>query len=71
MSLREELARRLYKATYPELEPHNASDLWLLIADECIRQMEWARETVPMTKTLAATFRDLVPLTLAPEDWKP
>lgn len=59
--MREELARRLRAVSTPP--PHLGADpgtspFWLSLADECIRQMEWA---------YAKACR---PITLAPEDWK-
>lgn len=45
------------------------------IADECIRQMEWARRNclygpseIPGGSAICLTFN---PISIAPEDWKP
>jgi len=60
----------------------NVVTVWNLVADECIRQMEWARRPdreVEVTQywekgagpapTVIRTSE--LPLTLAPDDWKP
>lgn len=55
---------------------------WLALADECIRQMEWARRKCARPRRddhkdpsmPSAVFHipgTYVDLTLAPEDWKP
>lgn len=80
MTLREELAARLarimnryfgHEGAYPGFD--------LALADECIRQMEWARnectgehwEGDGRDGTRHLVDRSELPLTLAPEDWKP
>lgn len=82
MSLREELADRIEKAWWenqagPPRE-YPANQYWLQAADECIRQMEWARSQaarsdiwINKTASQAATESPNFPLTLAPADWKP
>jgi len=49
---------------------------WLRVADECIRQMEWARkgwlERIDSNGSrFYMTAPPQSPLTLAPDDWKP
>jgi hypothetical protein len=48
---------------------------WRALADECIRQMEWARRTVGAsfgsTPEDRAYLDEHYPLTAAPNDWKP
>lgn len=76
MTLREELALRVSKISDSIMrrpgpttarEAHNA--FTLAVADEVIRQMEWARRG----PHFAATDEDepYPDLTLAPEDWSP
>ena len=74
MSLREELARRLARIC----ETEEDWGLYTTQADECIRQMEWARtrhgekwEGDGRDGTRHIVDLDEEPLTLAPEDWKP
>lgn len=84
--LREEVARRLYRAQTP-LGNHQVpwertaawhQDRFCRIADECIRLMEWARrecnawEVVERSAPWAevAEFEQLVPLTLPPDTWE-
>lgn len=77
LNLRQQLARIIYnlswgRPAYSEValpapvdsNPHAAP--WLAAADECLRQMEWARRNCIYTGT------DPVPppITLAPKDWK-
>lgn len=89
--LREELAKRLYdSATHQNwtLLKDNPSppwdksgsisrEWWRNIADECIRQMEWARRerSLPLWKYSSDQIDNVivgwVPLTLAPPDWQP
>lgn len=77
MTLREELARRMSHATYanpryPDTVYDQDWEMFLYAADECIRQMGWARgETLRMTEELSLSAADDAPLTLAPEDYKP
>lgn len=48
---------------------HNANRLLFLeMADECIRQMEWARRRNPWVDQ---SEYDRSPMTVAPEGWKP
>jgi hypothetical protein len=90
MSLREDLARRLWLVV---TKPDSASVQWdaspngslaeyekapwFIAADECIRQMEWARGIGYRHAELAAQDADYVlkvnspPLTIAPPDWTP
>ncbi len=42
---------------------------WLAQADECIRQMEWARADAGLE--FEPGTDEVPPLTLAPEDWEP
>ena len=79
MSLREELAAVLWEARWKRIETGSGikgnrfpdiddvgQRAWLDVADECIRQMEWARASSP-----GKDYGRTPPLTLAPEDWKP
>jgi hypothetical protein len=45
-------------------------EAWLKTADECIRQMEWARGLY-MKSEGVGPIKVVPGLTLAPEDWKP
>ena len=90
MSLREDLAKRLAKVlngaivraeTTPEGFPGMTRADMGPVADECIRQMEWARqrcgrESAPPTYTEYGSrpihgMGALKTLTLAPPDWNP
>ena len=67
MSLREDLTRRFEELAevYASTEGAPTPDaLRMVYANECIRQMEWARRE---ERELSG---NLLP-TLAPEDWKP
>lgn len=78
--LREALAQKLRSAYLgggsPETDRDDSSD-WLDVADECIRQMEWAfrkgglRGIQDERGTVAHGTMKKTELTLAPEDWKP
>lgn len=82
MSLREEVARRLFDASHAKVaivRPHAAWSFdklsadymaeWLLMADEAIRFAEWARR---MDWGGNQAGIELEPeLTLPPEGWKP
>jgi hypothetical protein len=87
MTLREELARRLYGvASIIGGEPTESSlSFWRLAADECLRQMEWSRREMHQrcSDYTQNAFDDggalpgpdrpegNLPLTIAPPDWKP
>ena len=97
MSLREELARKLFDLywsqrgyKFRELGAMSPEDpiVWASMADECIRQMEWARRKCSQLNVVEyfgprrlddGTWSDargvhvegFVPLSLAPEEWKP
>jgi hypothetical protein len=75
MTLREELARRLAESAgvighdlmtlnWSPVEDH---DLWKTLADEVIRQMEWARRLPPYLST-GHRIAILGDLTLAPPE---
>lgn len=83
--LREQLANRLFDvvqvARHRQLDPGTLYSKaqfteYKDLADECIRQMEWARGLVPRCEfdckgcPKCESF-GYQPLTLAPEDWKP
>ena len=59
--MREKLADQL-RVLYPEA----TEDVFGVLADECLRQMEWARRQVPMGMSPRQ-----VDLAIAPPDWKP
>ena len=70
-NLREELADQLFRAWHAAVPGSNG---WLLVADECIRQMEWARRecVIPFQPDYDECEIDYsAPLTLAPKDWQP
>lgn len=73
MTLREDLARRLARLNETEEDWR----LYLTSADECIRQMEWARRGMLLKlaglKDTGQTLAPITdpPLTLAPEGWTP
>lgn len=91
MTLREELGERLYRVGNMMDEPLIDKDskppewavcgsmtreCWRSLADECIRQMEFARHECPFEwagtpnpETFAGSPEAI--LRLAPEDWKP
>lgn len=87
--LREQLARRLGSIKWPGLaDPLNKrvadeevdagqgnSATWGDLADECIRQMEWARHPFTPVKPIEegdwSEPAPWFPLTPAPNDWKP
>lgn len=53
-------------------------DRWLRVARDCLRQMEWARRvsmdddvTRPWTDEDAREWASKVPMTIAPDSWKP
>ena len=49
-------------------------EMWGFIADECIRQMEWAKRTTVnrfLTSEEWARRDKTLPLSPAPEGWKP
>ena len=85
VDLREKLAARL-AATSPRMDfanqmmhPSPTFDShadWLRVADECIRQMEWARTGWIASKgsngsTFYTNANPPIPLTPAPDDWRP
>jgi len=74
-NLREELARRLSTIWQKEMQDEPDADVhWNAIADECIRQMEWARRecVIPFQPDYDECEIDYsAPLTFAPADWKP
>lgn len=76
-SLREQLARRLAKISedQPYLDDFDADEnpAWGALADEVIRQMEWARINCADLIAPEGTMDvdTMVPLTLAPPEWKP
>lgn len=92
-AMREELARRLYEARYGAVDPgwsvydgdaawlRDDVKLWLPVADEVIRQMEWARRhtiTPGWTMDISVpefprkiVFNQYDELSLAPKDWTP
>jgi len=71
--LREDLAGKLWKEweglglATGELAMHRFER----VADECIRQMEWAAANGFNHCCSRGLHNPLDPLTLAPEDWKP
>lgn len=74
MSLRGELADQLRLAALMTQPPYATEDSWLNVADECLRQMEWAREHGSSEQAYQECEHctpDPGPLTLAPKDWKP
>ncbi|HLE28138.1 MAG TPA: hypothetical protein VI793_08480 [Anaerolineales bacterium] len=88
MSLREELALRLQDvgADVPTNDlggiDLNTKEIALAVADECIRQMDWARRMVEVPSGHTYVTQVVLPdgthrnvenlrLTLAPRDWKP
>jgi len=76
MSLRSELADHLLKSFGEALARHkpDVDAVWGFMADECIRQMEWARRlsNCDQVERYEIGVRDLEPpLSLAPESWKP
>lgn len=83
-SLRERLADVLWQrlcAAHPQIyrgvrQPGNAHGTLFTVADEVIRQMEWARRQIidrhyGSTDDDRAHVNESTPLTLAPEDWQP
>lgn len=75
MSLRKELEQRLSKAIEPWGDRLLDDDAWMgALAEECIRQMEWAYRRGSEPGVLAASFDeydwDTLP-TIAPPEWKP
>ena len=82
MSLREDLARRLtgilngtmvHTETSPEGFPGMTRADMGPVADECIRQMEWARQKTTYVTSIDYDEDEVAwgDLTLAPPDWKP
>ena len=91
VSMREQLAQRLFEARYGKVDEgftrydgeaswmQDTEKLWCDVADECIRQMEWAyakgHNDSGVTKIVpnAYLLSEAIPehLTLAPDDWKP
>jgi hypothetical protein len=81
VNLRDELSRHL-AFRFESLVPTN-NLLWPELANEVIRQMEWARKTYldiagdgpepggHNCDEACYTRMNKLPLTLAPEDWKP
>ena len=71
MTIREELAQWLEK--FCDTRGHvYPPELFGELADECLRQIEWARrECVEAADSETAEFTVMLPLTLAPPDWKP
>jgi len=76
VTIREELAKTL-KAAFWRTTSHKPTedfnDHWYRTADECLRQMEWARrQTAESCEEKPYAFHNLEqPITLAPPDWKP
>ena len=76
MSVRQGLADKLRNVSGAPITTWDMIG-WGDMADECIRQMEWARGIGYRHAELASDDADYVlavnrpPLTLAPEDWKP
>jgi hypothetical protein len=88
LDMRQQLARAIYncvwgappytEAALPAPVDTNPHDVpWLRAADECIRQMEWARTLHGeqwrgdgRDRTRYLVDLDNEPLTLAPGDWK-
>jgi hypothetical protein len=79
MTLREEMARRLADTyavgrRWDDLGAGHRED-WCRVADEVLRQMEWARTRwVARVDNNGSTFYSEIagsPLTLAPEGWSP
>ena len=66
--LREKLAARIKgpNCAYP-LDNED----WLAVADECIRQMEWARKEHGLDAAVWWKSPQMRSLTLAPDDWSP
>lgn len=82
MTLREELSRRLCSlvwgaphmpyANEPVCSEQDRAVTWGDLADECIRQMEWARrQTFDSVRDYLPDVEVHEPLTAAPEGWKP
>lgn len=77
MSLRDDLARRLQVVGLRESVWTGSFEHWEWLADECIRQMEWARtQCVGEQWEGDADDRHVVDrsqlgMTLAPSDWRP
>ena len=86
--LREQLARRFYLLDVTHLEAEHAAknvgsydfdtddavrEEMYVLADECIRQMEYARRSqeLPDKSGYVVWKTPRPPLSLAPEDWKP
>jgi hypothetical protein len=69
VSLREKMVTRLQEWQCAQCDM--PLSFWQSLADECIRQMEWARRQEWVTEEMFRTARIARPLTLAPEDWKP
>jgi hypothetical protein len=71
MTLREGLARhwkrRFHHCGTCAEDTSLLGEFWFSMADECIRQMEWARSCYDWTAPTELN----PPLTIAPEDWKP
>ena len=62
------------RGTITETTYHNVwaeQAVWLKVADECIRQMEWAAANGFNHCCSRGLHNPLDPMTLAPEDWKP
>jgi hypothetical protein len=82
--LRREIALTLGRAAWSATQPSPPAGtiytqeqfaMWLAAADECIRQMEWARRTVTGSEQDYFVFGGLrypfPPIVAAPEGWKP
>jgi len=76
--LREQLSTRLLmcfgEGRARHMQPDgtvNVVAVWNCVADECIRQMEWAAANGFNHCCSRGLHNPLDPLTLAPEDWKP
>jgi hypothetical protein len=67
--LRDRIAERLCNLTLAQTG--DATSYYLKMADECIRQMEWAREEHGWTTCPICGGPPHDDLTPAPEDWKP
>jgi len=82
MTLREQLVSRMFMllvAHKAHVKPAAMKTVCGVLADECIRQMEWARQEAHYAwkqpfghqEQPANEARAALLLTLAPEDWKP
>lgn len=76
MTLREEIAQRLYAYYLDQFDPNWQpkgilnNKACAVLADEVIRLMEWARQRCACDRNDYVGSPDM-PLALPPEDWKP